>query len=302
MTELIDFKQLKLERVIDESHVHKTITFLANYKGNDTVVRLEKTPFNEESLREALAQNALDVERSLLNDIYSRYKLCSTNKDVNNLKVILVTPASQPVVVKYSRNEAILFKETAETFEQFVEPYIKDMLIRDKDYNKWVYNILEGKSETDQVLLNHPGELDGFMLLPSLKSSGDENDLHILAICHRRDINSLRDLNGGHLPLLENIQKEGSEFILNRYGSKCVGRQLRAFIHYHPTFYHFHVHFQMVDAGQYSASDRDNLLDTVISNIRLLSNYYKMATLTFPLTKASGLFKELKEKKCIDIV
>lgn len=295
----IDFKKLKLNSVINESTLTKSITFKGTYDGDkDVVVRLEKSPFEATSVKECLADSDLETERSLANDIYFRYKLVSPRvSGLNDIKSIIVLPANDKVLAKYSRSETVLFIETAETYINTVEPYVRNMLNMDKDYNQWIYNILEGRSEVESVILNDPDQNSGFMLMPSLKSSGDEKDLHILAICHKRDIRSLRDLNESHLGLLNNILTKGTKAIRDKYPNH-IG-QLRSYVHYQPTFYHFHVHFEMIDASEYRASDRDNLLTTVINNIRLIGDYYKLATLTYPISVSSGLHKELKDKGCL---
>lgn len=41
--------------------------------------------------------------------------------------------------------------------------------------------------------------------------------------------------------------------------------------------------------------ERGHLLDTVISNIELVPNYYQRATLTFAAKKGTALFDALKE-------
>jgi len=294
----IDFQKLKLERVIDESSHNKSITYQASYDGQPAVILLEKTPFDDKETTRALSGEKLISKINLNNDIYSRYSIEAPSlPGFNDLKAILIAPANEAVISKYSKSETVLFSETIDVYRTIVEPFIADMLENSKDYNQWVYNILEGKSEVDHVIFNDPDHESGFILLPSLKSSGDERDLHILAICHRRDIRSLRDLNANHLPLLNNILDKGSKIIKEKYCS--VKSQLRAFIHYHPTFYHFHVHFKMVDAADYRASDRDNLLVTVINNINLIPNYYSSSTLTYPLSKSSSLYQILESRKVL---
>ena len=43
-------------------------------------------------------------------------------------------------------------------------------------------------------------------------------DLYCLAICHRRDIRSLRDLTAEHLPLLRHILDAGVRVVCETYG------------------------------------------------------------------------------------
>ena len=72
--------------------------------------------------------------------------------------------------------------------------------------------------------------------------------------------------------------------------------QLRVFIHYQPTYYHFHVHFTHVE---YDAPGcvvgRAHLLQEVIDNIENFdSDYYAKRTLQFNISEKTKLFTRLK--------
>lgn len=72
---------------------------------------------------------------------------------------------------------------------------------------------------------------------------------------------------------------------------KVPGSQLRIYLHYQPSFYHLHVHFTYLrhDApGIYA--EKAHLLDTVIQNIQMMSNYYKKASLPFTIREMDNLF------------
>ncbi len=75
---------------------------------------------------------------------------------------------------------------------------------------QWVYNILNGTSEADRVLYKDPHPVNGFVILPDLKwDSQDIDSLYVIAIVNRRDVLSLRDVNGEHLELLRSIRRKG---------------------------------------------------------------------------------------------
>lgn len=65
--------------------------------------------------------------------------------------------------------------------------------------------------------------------------------LYCIALVHKRGIRSLRDLRPEHLPLLRNVLHKGAQAIQEAYGVPAA--QLRAFVHYLPSYYHLHVHF-----------------------------------------------------------
>lgn len=72
--------------------------------------------------------------------------------------------------------------------------------------------------------------------------------------------------------------------------------RLRVFIHYQPTYYHFHVHFTHVE---YDAPGcivgRAHLLQEVIDNIENFdSDYYAKRTLQFNISEKNKLFNHLK--------
>lgn len=65
--------------------------------------------------------------------------------------------------------------------------------------------------------------------------------LYCLALVHRRDVRSLRDLRSEHLPMLRNVLQRGAEAIKDTYG--VPQEHLRVFMHYLPSYFHLHVHF-----------------------------------------------------------
>ncbi len=68
--------------------------------------------------------------------------------------------------------------------------------------------------------------------------------MYCVAICQRRDVASLRELRGEHLPLLRNMRDKGLAAIQGRYG--IPPGQVRAWLHYLPSYHHLHVHFAHV--------------------------------------------------------
>lgn len=76
---------------------------------------------------------------------------------------------------------------------------------------QWIYNILEHKKEEDRIVFEDPDPELGFILLPDMKWTGEQmEDLYLQAIVRRRDLTSIRDLRGNHIPLLKNIMKKGT--------------------------------------------------------------------------------------------
>lgn len=159
---------------------------------------------------------------------------------------------------------------------------------------QWVYNILNHQQEVERIVFEDPCKDNGFVLLPDLKWDGKTVEtLYLIAIVHRHNIKSIRDLTNEHLPLLYNIRDKGIATISKRYG--IHRSQLRIYFHYQPSFYHLHVHFTYL---KYDAPgifcEKSHLLDTVINNIELLPDYYQKATLSFVLKENDAAFEQYR--------
>lgn len=119
------------------------------------------------------------------------------------------------------------------------------------------------------------------------------DSVYCLAIVHRRDLRSLRELHHSHIPLLRNIHSRGCEAIRDRFG--VLRSQLRVYLHYLPSYYHLHVHFVHAshDASFGMAAGKGHALEDVICNLELLPDYYKRASLTCALGQNDPLYAKL---------
>lgn len=104
----------------------------------------------------------------------------------------------------------------------------------------------------------------------------------------------MRDLTSDHLELLKNIQEKGIQTIEEKYNINKS--QLRVYVHYQPSFFHFHVHFTYLkfDAPGINC-ERSHLLSTIISNIELVRDYYQKATLSFTVRETDHLYEKYEE-------
>ena len=74
-------------------------------------------------------------------------------------------------------------------------------------------------------------------------------------------------------------------------------RQIKVYVHYQPSFYHFHVHYVHIlldDPG--GVVGHAHLLEDVIDNIEhISSHYYQDCTFTYALRKEDKLWKMMEE-------
>uniref|UniRef100_T1P8I4 m7GpppX diphosphatase n=1 Tax=Musca domestica TaxID=7370 RepID=T1P8I4_MUSDO len=235
--------------------------------------------------------NDLKVQTHFINNVYGSYQ-CTPPAELNGVKATVVYPATDKHIEKYSICQKYVINETPEYYKDITLPYITSSQFS----LEWVYNILEHKQETERIIYEDPDMENGFILLPDLKWDGrNVETLYVLAITHKHDIKSLRDLNASHLPLLRNIRKRSAEAVEKRYG--LAASQLRMYFHYQPSFYHLHIHINPVrnDAPGIWC-EKSHMLDTVINNLELMPDYYERATLPFVLYDGNKLL-ELYEAK-----
>ncbi|XP_071783258.1 m7GpppX diphosphatase [Centroberyx gerrardi] len=282
---LSDFKTTT---VLRDSAREKNIFIHGKLGEQEAVVILEKTPIREDILAEMFSGSRLKLE--MKNDIYSTYQL-QPPAHLNEIKTTVVCPATEKHVKKYQRQESFLVEETGDDYQSITLPYIHKQSFS----VQWVYNILEKKAEADRIVYEDPDQELGFVLLPDFKWDQKQiDDLYLIAIVHRRDIKSLRDLTSEHLPLLQNIHQKGKETILQRYG--LPASKLRVYLHYQPSYYHLHVHFTALGYEAPGCGvERAHLLSDVIQNLRADPRYYKTRTLHFPLRADDGLLGHFKE-------
>lgn len=120
--------------------------------------------------------------------------------------------------------------------------------------------------------------------------------LYCLAIVHRRDLASLRDLRTEHLPLLRNVLHKGLQAIQSRFG--IPENEILVFLHYLPSYYHLHVHFVHADAEPTHGTQagKAHMLTDVISAIEVSGDYYSRATLACAMGQNDPLYAKLVGK------
>ncbi|KAK7792578.1 hypothetical protein R5R35_008672 [Gryllus longicercus] len=298
-SDLKDLSHFEFDRILSDSSERKSICLYGSFRNTSgkAIVLLEKKPFDEENVK-GLLKNTCPVSQQFFNDIYGNY-FCKADADFNEIKATVIHPATEKHVKKYEAQIHHLIEETPNLYETITLPFIQK-----EQFNlQWITNILEHKSETDRIVCEDTDPETGFVLLPDLKWDGKQiENLYLIAIVRKQGILSLRDLRGCHLDLLQNISKKCVKAIEEKY--RFPKSRLRIYFHYQPSFYHLHVHFTNVD---YHApgihAEKSHLLQSVISNIELMDDYYKKANLMFCVKEGDNLFKEYEEKglvkKCV---
>lgn len=175
------------------------------------------------------------------NDIYHWYManhqtqstMLSPNSP-SDLKLNLIYPCTEKHIRKYSAQRIHMVHETSQIYAKYVRPFIDRE--RSSGRLNWMYNIIEGRSEQEDVILrSHEASRakEGFLLLPDLNWDRETMDaLHLLAIVERRDIASLRDLQKQHVDWLRTMQKKVLQATVSLYGDRGIEEDgLKLYVH-----------------------------------------------------------------------
>jgi m7GpppX diphosphatase len=219
-----------------------------------------------------------------------------------DLKINLIYPCTETHVKKYSKQGARLVTETSHIYKEHIHPYMLSK--REAGRLNWVFNIIEGRTEVEDVIyrtvLGAAGD-EGFLLLPDLNWDRKTLDaLHLLAIVERRDIWSLRDLKKKHIPWLQHMKAKVLSATVDTYPTLDVD-QLKLYVHYQPTYYHFHIHIVHVqlEAGATQATGKAIGLESIMEQLGSMAGDDEVGmesvTLCYTLGEASELWTDIFE-------
>jgi len=221
------------------------------------------------------------------NDIY--HKFLTQDLIQNQIDVELIFPASQKQIDKYRLVKYEIFHETYDLYLKKTLPYINSIQQNDV---KWIFNIFEKK--TEEPIGEAPSKK--FIILKDYTTSNDSKTLICLGIPipEYSYIKSIRDLTEKELPLLEELYTEGKKIISKKYN--CKIEEIKAFLHYPPSFYYLHVHYLSVNDPNLTISSSVNRaidLNEIIENIKLKSDYYQRVAIDHTVQVNSKLYKAL---------
>lgn len=276
----------------------KSLVLLGTIDNESAIVLLEKSAFSLESDADVSLEKIIqDLKLIQNNDIYF-WSLATLSQNIDQTpaaKVNLIYPATETHIKKYSLQKLHVVRETPEIYKEVVAPFIET---QKGDRIQWVHNILFHGKESESVLYHDKDPQNGFVLLPDMKWDRISMDaLYLMAIVQRTDISSVRDLNSSHIDFLKSLQERVKKLANETYG--VAEDELRVFIHYQPSYYHFHIHVVRVThpgLGDGINAGRAILMDDVIENIQLVSDYYQQRTLTYVLGENHKLWDALLKR------
>ncbi|EGS21937.1 putative mRNA decapping protein [Thermochaetoides thermophila DSM 1495] len=319
--------RFQFERLLNQDQAGRRSALYGAIDGQPALLILERAPFPTSTAYLGRAANTLRALTNLgANDIYHWYLASSgvieipveesegTDDEFADLKINLIYPCTEKHVKKYSKQGVRFVTETPEIYRDYVRPYMQAQ--REAGRLNWVYNIIEGRKEVEDVIYRTPYGQDpeeGFLLLPDLNWDRKTVEaLHLLGIVERRDLWSLRDLKKKHLPWLRHMREKLIEATTKVYPT-VEADQLKLYLHYQPTYYHLHIHIVHVqlEAGATQATGKAVGLESVMEQLEHMhvgpedgdgsDVGMDRVTMCYTLGEASDLwvdvFEPLKRKK-----
>ncbi|KAK8212026.1 HIT-like domain-containing protein [Phyllosticta capitalensis] len=301
--------QFRLERLLNQDQAGRRISLLGSIQSKPAIFIAERAAFSIEANHlENFNASVANVKNLGANDIYFWFlgRAASDSNSSNqpaDLKLNLIYPCTDKHIKKYSQQGIRLVTETPEIYRDHVRPYIEKQ--RGEGRLDWIFNIIEGRTEQEDVFYREHGE-EGFLVLPDLNwDRKTMTSLHLLGLVERRDIWSVRDLQKQHVTWLKHMRAKLLEATVKLY-PELDKDQLKLYVHYQPTYYHFHIHIVHValEAGATQATGKALGLENVISQVENLAGADESAgmadvSLTYTVGEASELwtdiFQPLKE-------
>lgn len=272
-------EHFNIDRIINSDPITKTLSYLLISKDNNTpvdrnkaILVLRKTDFNFKNqdidlsrldLYELIHQNSCFYKfNAKLNGIFEL--------PLSTIEVEIVYPINDFILTKYTSTPHYNVVESYDMYTKYRLPYIIDQ----KCKLDWIENIFSGKSEQDKVIF----QSDEFCIIYDYKYNPNihpKSHFHILILFKDKTLNSIRDLKNDHLDLLERCVLETKNVLkINDIGNDKV----LMYFHYPPTFYQLHLHVVRADNKlSDSKADRAHILQNVIFNIKMRSDYYHKA-------------------------
>lgn len=204
--------QFKLTRLLNADQAGRRISLLGTIHDAQAVLVAERAAFDKSDTHLNSFSTSLKHIKNLgANDIYSWF-LANINPTtqggttIPDIKLNLIYPCTQKHIDKYSSQGLRVVTETPEIYTNYVRPYMQRQ--REKGALNWIYNIIEGRTEQEDVMYRQTGD-EGFLLLPDLNwDRRTMESLHLLGLVERRDIWSVRDLKRGNIEWLEHMREK----------------------------------------------------------------------------------------------
>ncbi|XP_054706174.1 m7GpppX diphosphatase-like [Uloborus diversus] len=180
-----------------------------------------------------------------------------------------------------------MVQETVDFFRSTVEPYFEN-LSRRQNYN----NMVSSPDFKEKILYTDSDAEVGFILFEEKVENCSCSTKHIKAVSvlKKKEVLSLRDLSHDDIPLLQNMQEKCLAELAKIYS--ISPSKLESYVLYPPSHFPFHVVFETMDKDSPIPVEKAHHVDTIITNLNLIPDYYQKVSLNYSLFENDSLYKK----------
>jgi m7GpppX diphosphatase len=223
--------KFQLTRLLNQDQAGRRISLLGTIDSQTAILLAERAAFTTEHDYLSTFSTSLSSIKNLgANDIYSWFLAHSKSSSSQppDLKLNLIYPCTDSHIKKYSAQGLRVVTETPEIYASYIRPFMQQK--REQGRLNWVFNIIEGRTEQEDVIYREHGE-EGFLLLPDLNWDRKTiPSLHLLGLVERRDIWSVRDLKKAHITWIKHMREKLLDATVKLYPD-LERDQLKLYIH-----------------------------------------------------------------------
>jgi len=199
------------------------------------------------------------IKKIMENDVYEKYEATA----IVDGELIICKD-----VIQLKQRVKKLVQEDYKTYLQTLDK-------RDIKKDIWIYNIIDGISEQEYILYRD----DKCIVFINYFWDGKDIDkLQLLCMPTDKKLRCIRSLDASHVYLIEHMKQVTLQVIREKYGLE--EEYIKMYFHYEPSTYHLHIHFVNTTSNQlHSSVEYSHELNSVIFNLKMNSDYYKIAKL-----------------------
>jgi m7GpppX diphosphatase len=223
--------KFELTRLLNQDPAGSRISLLGIINAQPALLIVERSAFpTDEKYLKLFSKSVINIEDIGANDIYFWFLASQSTEGGQppSLKINLIYPCTEEHIKKHSAQGRRMVTETAEIYAKYVKPYMQQK--REQGRLNWVFNIIEGRTEQEDVMYREHGE-EGFLMLPDLNwDRKTMASLHLLGVVERRDIWSVRDLKKSHITWIKHMREKIMDSTVKLY-PELEKDQLKLYIH-----------------------------------------------------------------------
>ncbi|MCJ1333348.1 hypothetical protein MMC10_010042 [Thelotrema lepadinum] len=320
--------RFQFTKLLNQDQSGRRLVLLGSIDSKPSLLTLERAAFPSSASAASVLPEALTNVTNLgANDVYywymasigtpSRISQSSAADDASSnataallppdLKINLIHPCVEKHIKKYTPQTIRVVTETPFLYKTHVAPLVARQ--RTENRMAWIYNILEGRTEQEDIIHRSPSSTrgddpEGFLLLPDMNwDRKTMSSLRILGLVERRDLGSLRDLRKSDVPWLKDMLRRMVSAVVDTYKEEGESAPeedtLKVYVHYQPTYYHFHVHIvaAAMEPNATQAVGKAFSLPNLISQLETMAggagSGMQDVELTYTVGEASDLWTEV---------